>query len=87
MTSISVLIPWWYGEEISVFKVLFFFIFWLIMEVSLSYVISNKGNQNRKTKAENLSPRVKKLREVLKTETDFDYKTTLTEELSKQKGI
>ncbi len=36
------------------------------------------------TKKQELSPRVRKLRGILKVDKDFDYKQTLTEELSKK---
>lgn len=41
--------------------------------------IKIKGNQ--------LSPKVRKLRGILKTDENFDYKQILTEELSKKYGI
>ncbi len=34
-----------------------------------------------------LSPRVRKLRGILKVDKDFNYKQTLTEELSKKYGV
>jgi hypothetical protein len=40
-----------------------------------------------KTKEKQLSPKVKKLRGIIKTDDKFDYKQILTEELSKKYGI
>ncbi len=40
-----------------------------------------------KIKPNQLSPRVKRLRGILKLDKDFDYKKVLTEELSKKYGI
>lgn len=41
----------------------------------------------KKIKEKQLSPRVKKLRGIIKTGGDFDYKRILTEELSKKYDI
>lgn len=38
----------------------------------------------QKMKDKQLSPKVRKLRGIIKTEEDFDYKQVLTEELSKK---
>ncbi len=58
---------------------------------SLSDIVENYFKlitvKRRKLKAEELSPKVKKLRGIIKTEADFDYKKTLTEELSKRYGV
>ncbi len=58
---------------------------------SLSDIVENYFKlitvKRRKLKAEELSIKVKKLRGILKTEADFDYKKTLTEELSKKYGV
>lgn len=40
-----------------------------------------------KIKEKQLSPKVRKLRGIIKIEKDFDYKQTLTEELSKKYGV
>jgi hypothetical protein len=58
---------------------------------SLSEMVENYFKlvtDNRdKVSEEELSYKVKKLRGIIKTETDFDYKKVLTEELSKKYGI
>ncbi len=58
---------------------------------SLSEMVENYFKfvtlQRVNTKEIELSPRVKKLRGILKVDKDFDYKQTLTEELSKKYGI
>ncbi len=41
----------------------------------------------KETTVADLSPNVRKLRGILKTESNFNYKTTLTEELSKKYGV
>ncbi len=41
----------------------------------------------RKIKENQLSPKIRKLRGIIKTEEDFDYKQILTEELSKKYGV
>ncbi len=41
----------------------------------------------RKIKERQLSPKVRKLRGIIKTDKDIDYKEILTEELSKKYGI
>ena len=40
-----------------------------------------------KIKEKQLSPKVRKLRGIIKTDNNFDYKQVLTEELSKKYGI
>ena len=40
-----------------------------------------------KLKEKELSPRVRKLRGIIKTDDNFDYKQILTEELSKKYGV
>ncbi len=58
---------------------------------SLSEMVENYFKfvtlQRVNTKEIKLSPRVKKLRGILKVDKDFDYKQTLTEELSKKYGV
>ncbi len=58
---------------------------------SLSDLVENYfkllTNDKRQIKANQLSPRIKRLRGIIKVEKDFDYKETLTEELSKKYGI
>lgn len=55
---------------------------------SLSDLVENYfkliTKDERKVKANQLSPRVKRLRGIIKAENDFDYKRTLEEELSKK---
>lgn len=41
----------------------------------------------KKMKEKQLSPRVRKLRGIIKSDSKFDYKDILTEELSKKYGI
>lgn len=41
----------------------------------------------KKIKPKQLSERVRKLRGIIKTDDNFDYKETLTEELSKKYGV
>lgn len=41
----------------------------------------------KKIKEQQLSPRVKKLRGIIKTDENVDYKKILTEELSKKYGV
>lgn len=41
----------------------------------------------KQIKEKQLSPRVKKLRGIIKTDTSFNYKQILTEELAKKYGI
>lgn len=57
---------------------------------SLSDIVENYfkllTRENRKVKPSQLSPRVKKLRGILKVDENFDYKKTLTEELVKKYG-
>lgn len=59
--------------------------------MSLSEMVENYFKYltvNRVMKKEkNLSANVKKLRGIIKIDDDFDYKQTLTEELSKKYGI
>ncbi|UZO81304.1 DUF6364 family protein [Aquimarina sp. ERC-38] len=40
-----------------------------------------------KVKENRLSPKVRKLRGIIKTDENFDYKKVLTEELSKKYGV
>jgi len=58
---------------------------------SLSELVENYfkllTKDKRKIKPNHLSPRIKRLRGILKVEKNFDYKKTLTEELSKKYGI
>lgn len=58
---------------------------------SLSELVENYFKlvtvDRREIKEEELSPKVRKLRGIIKTEKDFDYKKTLTEELSKKYGV
>lgn len=58
---------------------------------SLSEMVENYFKfltmNRRKMEEKQLSPRVRKLRGVIKTESDLDYKQILTEELSKKYGI
>lgn len=58
---------------------------------SLSEMVENYfkliTNYKNIIKEEELSYKVKKLRGILKTEDNFDYKKTLTEELSKKYGV
>lgn len=58
---------------------------------SLSEIVENYfkliAGKQVKTKEQERSPRVKKLRGILKTKGDFDYKKILSEELSKKYGI
>lgn len=55
---------------------------------SLSDLVENYfkliTKDERKVKASQLSPRIKRLRGILKAEKDFDYKRVLEEELSKK---
>ena len=59
--------------------------------LSLSYLVENYfkiiTSQREKKNEHELSPKVRKLRGILATDKDFDYKKTLTEELSKKYGI
>lgn len=58
---------------------------------SLSEIVENYFKfvtmERVKPSQKQLSPKVNKLRGVLKTEKDFDYKQVLTEELSKKYDI
>jgi len=58
---------------------------------SLSDLIENYfkllTKDKRKIRPNQLSPRIKYLRGILKVKKNFDYKKTLTEELSKKYGI
>lgn len=55
---------------------------------SLSDLVENYfkliTKDKRKVKSNQLSPRVKRLRGILKVDKDYDYKKTLEEELSKK---
>jgi len=55
---------------------------------SLSDLVENYfkliTKDKRKIKSNQLSPRVKRLRGILKVDKDYDYKKTLEEELSKK---
>ncbi|MBS9766652.1 MAG: hypothetical protein KGV44_03810 [Flavobacteriaceae bacterium] len=57
---------------------------------SLSELVENYFKlitiKRREIKPKELSPKVKKLRGILKTEENFNYKKTLTEELSQKYG-
>ncbi len=48
MTSINILIPLWYDEEIAVLKVGLYLVFWLMLGLSLSYAIRRNGNKKRR---------------------------------------
>ena len=58
---------------------------------SLSEIVENYFKfvtvERVKSKEKPLSPRVRKLRGILKTDENFDYKQILTEELSKKYGV
>jgi hypothetical protein len=58
---------------------------------SLSEMVENYFKlitvNKRKINPKQLSPNVTKLRGIIKTNADFDYKQTLTEELSKKYGV
>lgn len=58
---------------------------------SLSELVENYfkllTKDRRTIKPNKLSPRVKRLRGIIKVDKDFDYKKVLTEELSKKYGI
>lgn len=58
---------------------------------SLSEMVENYFKlvtvNRKKMKPQHLSPKVQKLRGILKTHENFDYKQTLTEELSKKHGV
>ncbi len=58
---------------------------------SLSDLVENYfkliTKDKRQIKPNQLSPRVQRLRGILKVDKDFDYKKVLTEELSKKYGI
>lgn len=59
--------------------------------LSLSEIVENYFKfvtvGRNKVKGKQLSPKVKKLRGIIKTEDEIDYKQILTEELSKKYGI
>lgn len=59
--------------------------------LSLSEMVENYFKlvtvNRRKINKEQLSPKVRKLRGIIKTAESFDYKQTLTEELSKKYGV
>ncbi len=58
---------------------------------SLSELVENYFKlvtvSRRKVKEKQLSPKVRKLRGIIKTDENIDYKQTLTEELSKKYGV
>ncbi|MBC9795118.1 DUF6364 family protein [Sinomicrobium weinanense] len=58
---------------------------------SLSEMVENYFKlvtvSRRKIKEKQLSPKVRKLRGIIKTDGNIDYKQTLTEELSKKYGV
>jgi len=58
---------------------------------SLSEMVENYFKfltvSRKKIKEKQLSPRVKKLRGIIRTDKNFDYKQILTEELSKKYGV
>lgn len=58
---------------------------------SLSEIVENYfkfiTNNENVVQEKELSYKVKKLRGIIKTEDNFDYKKTLTEELSKKYGV
>lgn len=58
---------------------------------SLSDLVENYfkliTKDKRQIEPSKLSPRIKRLRGILKVDKDFDYKKVLTEELSKKYGV
>lgn len=58
---------------------------------SLSQMVENYFKlvtvNRRKIKEKQLSPKVRKLRGIIKTNENIDYKQTLTEELAKKYGV
>lgn len=58
---------------------------------SLSDLVENYfkliTRDRRELKPEELSPRVQRLRGIIKVDDDFDYKEVLTDELAKKYGI
>jgi len=58
---------------------------------SLSEMVENYFKlitvNRRKNIPKELSPKVRKLRGIIKTDKNFDYKQVLTEELSKKYGV
>lgn len=58
---------------------------------SLSEIVENYFKlvtvDRKKVEKKSLSPKVKKLRGILKTDQELDYKKILTEELSKKYGV
>ena len=58
---------------------------------SLSEMVENYFKlvtvSRRKIKEQQLSPKVRKLRGIIKIDENIDYKQTLTEELSKKYGV
>lgn len=58
---------------------------------SLSEMVENYFKfvtvERKKIKEQQLSPKVRKLRGIIKTDTPLDYKEILTEELSKKYGV
>lgn len=57
-----------------------------VSELVENYFKLITGNK-RKVNPEQLSPKVRKLRGIIKTKENIDYKQILTEELSKKYGI
>ncbi len=59
--------------------------------LSISRLVENYfkliTQDRRKVEAEKLSPRVQRLRGIIKTDKEINYKEILTEELSKKYGI
>lgn len=54
-----------------------------MVENYFKYITVNR----KKTQEKQLSPKVRKLRGIIKTDENFDYKKVLTEELSKKYGV
>ena len=54
-----------------------------MVENYFKFIAGNRMEINEKQ----LSPKVRKLRGIIKTDVDFDYKQILTEELSKKYGV
>lgn len=54
-----------------------------MVENYFKYITVNR----KKTQEKQLSPKVRKLRGIIKTDENFDYKKVLTEELSRKYGV